>query len=199
MILPSAAAGPISTHPEATIPLTPRIGSYDHLLGVLGCRAHASSSTATSSARTAGRAYPIIEEVRQRLGDRLVFVFRHFPLAELHPFALSAAVAAEGAALKGQFWPMHDKLYSGDEPRLRRRTCAATPRRSASRRRRCSGRPPGSSRTGSRPTSTPASAAACAARPTLFVNGEIYRGSISVEHLVEALETTAPAPVGPML
>ena len=35
--------------------------------------------------------------------------------------------------------------------------------------------------------------------PTLFVNGETYRGSISVEHLVEALETTAPAPVGPML
>jgi protein-disulfide isomerase len=57
--------------------------------------------------------------VRERLGTRLVFAFRHFPLAELHPYALSAAVASEAAALKGQFWPMHDRLFSGDEPRLR--------------------------------------------------------------------------------
>ena len=61
----------------------------------------------------------MIEEVRERLGTRLVFAFRHFPLAELHPYALSAAVASEAAALKGQFWPMHDKLFSGDKPRLR--------------------------------------------------------------------------------
>jgi protein-disulfide isomerase len=61
----------------------------------------------------------VIDEVRHRLGRRLVFAFRHFPLAELHPFALSAALAAEAAALKGRFWPMHDKLFSGDEPRLR--------------------------------------------------------------------------------
>jgi protein-disulfide isomerase len=32
--------------------------------------------------------------------------------------------------------------------------------------------------------------------PTLFVNGEIYRGSVRADHLVEALETTAPATAG---
>lgn len=63
-------------------------------------------------------AVPVVDQVREKLGDRLVFVFRHFPLAELHPFALSAALAAEGAAIKGQFWPMHDRLFAGDEPRL---------------------------------------------------------------------------------
>ncbi len=63
-------------------------------------------------------AVPVIDEVRARLGDRLVFAFRHFPLAELHPFALSAALAAEGAAVVGQFWPMHALLYAGEEPRL---------------------------------------------------------------------------------
>ncbi len=63
-------------------------------------------------------AVPVVEEVREKLGDRLVYVFRHFPLAELHPFALSAAVAAEAAGIKGLYWPMHDKLFAGDEPRL---------------------------------------------------------------------------------
>jgi protein-disulfide isomerase len=63
-------------------------------------------------------AVPVVNEVREKLGERLVFVFRHFPLAELHPFALSAAVAAEAAAVHGLFWPMHEKLFSGDEPHL---------------------------------------------------------------------------------
>jgi protein-disulfide isomerase len=49
----------------------------------------------------------------------VVFVFRHFPLADVHRFALAAAVAAEAAALAGQFWPMHTRLFSGDKPRLR--------------------------------------------------------------------------------
>jgi protein-disulfide isomerase len=63
-------------------------------------------------------AAPEIEKLRHELGDRLVFAYRHFPLAELHPFALSAAVAAEAAAVKGLFWPMHERLLTGDEPQL---------------------------------------------------------------------------------
>jgi protein-disulfide isomerase len=38
-----------------------------------------------------GAAYPIVEEVRQQLGDGLRFVFRHFPLTEMHPHAEHAA------------------------------------------------------------------------------------------------------------
>ena len=53
------------------------------------------------------------------MGDGLVFAFRHFPLAELHPFAIAAAVAAEAAGLHGRFWPMHDRIFAGAEPRLR--------------------------------------------------------------------------------
>jgi len=64
-------------------------------------------------------AVPVIAEIRRRLGDDLVFAFRHFPLADVHPYALSAAVAAEAAASAGMFWPMHDRLFSGERPRLR--------------------------------------------------------------------------------
>jgi protein-disulfide isomerase len=44
-------------------------------------------------------------------GVPLRFVFRHFPLFEIHPHALVAAEASEAAAAQGQFWPMHDLLF----------------------------------------------------------------------------------------
>jgi len=43
--------------------------------------------------------------------DTLRFVFRHFPLEEIHPHALLAAQAAEAAGAQGKFWPMHDLLF----------------------------------------------------------------------------------------
>ena len=58
-----------------------------------------------------GAAYPIVEEVKRRLGDRLRFVFRNFPLGNMHPHAEHAAEAAEAAAAQGKFWEMHDELY----------------------------------------------------------------------------------------
>jgi Na+:H+ antiporter, NhaA family len=58
-----------------------------------------------------GDAFLIVEEVRRRLGDRLRFVFRHFPVAEKHPQAELAAQAAEAAGAQGRFWEMHDRLY----------------------------------------------------------------------------------------
>jgi len=58
-----------------------------------------------------GRAYPIVKEVQRRLGSRLRFVFRNFPLAEMHPHAQHAAEAAESAAGQERFWEMHDALF----------------------------------------------------------------------------------------
>lgn len=43
--------------------------------------------------------------------QRVRFVFRHFPLEEVHPHALRAAEAAECAGGQGKFWPMHDLLF----------------------------------------------------------------------------------------
>jgi len=58
-----------------------------------------------------GRAHPIVQEVRRRMGRRLRFVFRNFPLAEAHPHAVRAAETAEAAAAQGKFWEMHDMLF----------------------------------------------------------------------------------------
>jgi protein-disulfide isomerase len=45
------------------------------------------------------------------MGDRLLFVFRNFPISTSHPHAEQAAEAAEAAAGQGAFWEMHDLLY----------------------------------------------------------------------------------------
>ena len=57
-------------------------------------------------------AFPIVGRVRERLGGRLLFAFRHFPLRDVHPDAQKAAEATEAAAAQGAFWPMHDVLFS---------------------------------------------------------------------------------------
>jgi protein-disulfide isomerase len=65
-----------------------------------------------------GAAYPIVKELQARMGDRLRFVFRNFPITTSHPHAEQAAEAAEAAAAQGRFWEMHDLLYES-QTRLR--------------------------------------------------------------------------------
>jgi protein-disulfide isomerase len=58
-----------------------------------------------------GEACPIVRQVRKAFGARIRYVFRHFPLTNIHPDAQRAAEAAEWAATFGKFWEMHDALY----------------------------------------------------------------------------------------
>jgi len=60
-------------------------------------------------------AYPIIKAVQKKLGPKLRFVFRNFPLSNMHPFAELAAEAAEAAGAQGRFWEMHDAIYENQE------------------------------------------------------------------------------------
>jgi len=57
------------------------------------------------------QAQPAVKLLLERFSGRVRFVFRHFPLEDVHPHALLAAQAAECAAGQGQFWPMHDLLF----------------------------------------------------------------------------------------
>jgi len=57
------------------------------------------------------KAFREIERVERRLPEKIRFVFRHFPLTEIHPHALSASAAAEAASLQDRFWDMHDLLF----------------------------------------------------------------------------------------
>ena len=58
-----------------------------------------------------GRAFPIVNAVLENFGDQLLYVYRHFPLAQIHPFAEPAAETAEFAGAHGRFWEMHNGLF----------------------------------------------------------------------------------------
>lgn len=59
-----------------------------------------------------GMAYPIVKElIREFDNDKIRFVFRNFPLNDIHPHAQLAAEAAEASAAQNKFWQMHDYLF----------------------------------------------------------------------------------------
>src|SRR6202011_4302401 len=53
----------------------------------------------------------IVRAIQQQLGEQLRFVYRNFPLTEIHSHALHAALAAEAAAAQDKFWQMHDSIF----------------------------------------------------------------------------------------
>lgn len=58
-----------------------------------------------------GLAYPVVHEILKELGNGIRFVFRNFPLSNIHPNAFATAVATEAADLQGRFWEMHDIVF----------------------------------------------------------------------------------------
>ena len=90
--------------------LTPPVGERDHAAGPADAPVTL-VEYGDFECPYCGMAYPIVKAAQRRLGDRLRFVFRHFPLKESHPHAKHAAEASEAAAEEGGFWGMHDALY----------------------------------------------------------------------------------------
>jgi len=62
-----------------------------------------------------GLAHPIVNAVREHFIRQLRFVFRHFPLSQIHPNAETAAESAEFAGAHGRFWEMHDGIYENQD------------------------------------------------------------------------------------
>src|SRR6184192_4717266 len=102
------------THESATASLTPPVGERDHQQGP-----ETAPVTVVEygdyECPYCGEAYPIVKEVQARMGERLRFVFRNFPITTSHPHAERAAEAAEAAAAQGSFWAMHDVLYENQK------------------------------------------------------------------------------------
>jgi protein-disulfide isomerase len=58
-----------------------------------------------------GMAYTVIKELMRQFNEKIYFVYRNFPLNDIHPHAQHAAEAAEAAAAQDKFWQMHDYLF----------------------------------------------------------------------------------------
>jgi protein-disulfide isomerase len=93
--------------------LKPPVGPEDHIQGGAGAEITL-VEYGDFECPYCGAAYPILKRVQRRLGKKLRFVFRQFPIAESHPHAESAAEASESVAAQGgpkAFWRMHDQLF----------------------------------------------------------------------------------------
>lgn len=98
-----------TAHPNR-IDLVERIGPTDHLLGP----EHAAAALVEYGdfeCPNCKQAAPAVEILLRRFEAQVRFVFRHFPLVEVHPHALAAAEAAECASAQGKFWEMHRQLF----------------------------------------------------------------------------------------
>ncbi|MCI4062032.1 DsbA family protein [Micromonospora sp. R77] len=58
-----------------------------------------------------GAAHRNLTELLRQRGELVRLVYRHFPIANVHPYAESAAEATEAAGRRGRFWELHDWLY----------------------------------------------------------------------------------------
>jgi protein-disulfide isomerase len=90
--------------------LTLPVGQQDHIRGPLSA-AVTLVEYGDYECSHSGQAYTVVKENRQRLGSRLRFVFRHFPISQIHAQAQHAAEAAEAAGAQNKFWEMHDMLF----------------------------------------------------------------------------------------
>src|SRR5260370_13608042 len=93
--------------PKLEIPVTPE---RDHIEGLANA-ALTLVEYGDYQCPYCGAAYPEVKNVQKKLGSDLRFVFRNFPLTNMHEHAMNAAETAEAASAQGKFWPMHDFLY----------------------------------------------------------------------------------------
>jgi protein-disulfide isomerase len=73
-----------------------------------------------------GEAFPVIKQLLQQYHGKIRFIFRNFPIQEIHPEAVDAAFVAEFASEHGEFWQAHDLLYENQTelgPQLYQKIC----------------------------------------------------------------------------
>ena len=97
---------------DASGTLTPPVSDGDHAQGPASAKVTL-VEYGDYECSYCGRAHPIVKQLQKELGKQLRFVFRNFPLAQAHPRAQHAAIAAEAVGAHGEelFWQMHDTLY----------------------------------------------------------------------------------------
>jgi protein-disulfide isomerase len=91
------------------------VDGHDHTLGPDGA-AVTLVEYGDYHSSACGEAHALVQRARERLGERLRFCFRHFPMTRVHPYAQHASEAAEAAGSQGKFWEMHNALFAHRGP-----------------------------------------------------------------------------------
>ncbi len=58
-----------------------------------------------------GDAFSDVNKLAEHYGKNINVIYVHFPLQQIHPNALNAALASECARLQNKFWEYHDVLF----------------------------------------------------------------------------------------
>ena len=133
-------------------------------------------------------AQSVLRRVRERLGERLLFGFRHLPIPERHPLAPLAAEASEAAAAQGRFWEYHDALFAA-QPKLSRETMLEVGRDlGLDVERMVAEIDSGAHRDRIARDLASAEASGATGTPTFFVNGSRHFGAYDASSLIENLE-----------
>jgi NhaA family Na+:H+ antiporter len=107
---------PVASHPDGLRLLRDVDLGRDHARGTLGTDAIVLVGYFDFLCPYCRRLRQVLRRLRQTLGDRLVYVFRHFPNERAHPGAELVARAAEAAGRQGRFFEMHDLVFDRELP-----------------------------------------------------------------------------------
>ncbi|MBT6253645.1 thioredoxin domain-containing protein [Candidatus Uhrbacteria bacterium] len=98
-VAPTPAGGPM-----------PEVTEDDHVRGDLDKAKVVLVEYSDFECPFCGRHHPTMEALAEKYGDDVAWVYRHFPLTNIHPNAIPAAEASECAGDQGKFWEMADQL-----------------------------------------------------------------------------------------
>ncbi|MFI9554841.1 Na+/H+ antiporter NhaA [Nonomuraea endophytica] len=135
-----------------------------------------------------GGLHGVLQELMERDPD-VRLVFRHFPLRNMHPRAVAAALVAESAADEGRFWEMHDILYANqrfltdEDLGHYAAELEVEPWKDVPRHSRRLARDERSGRDGG-----------VRGTPTLFFNGVRYQGALDAASIIRAVEEARKSP-----
>jgi protein-disulfide isomerase len=134
-----------------------------------------------------GEAFAIVKAIQERLGDRLCFCFRNFPLTNAHPHAEHAAEAAEAAGAQGRFWEMHDLLFENQDSLDDQNLAEYALTIGLDARRLVSEILAGTHVARMREDFRSGARSGVNGTPTFFINGERYDGSLNANELLAAI------------
>jgi len=64
---------------------------------------------------TCAAVHPKMKEINSLYSGRIKFIYRNFPLTQIHKNAYQAAIAVEAAGAQGKFWAMQDQLFANQQ------------------------------------------------------------------------------------
>jgi protein-disulfide isomerase len=100
----------MSTNKDENVKLSLPVSERDHIQG-LNTAAVTLIEYGDYECPYCAQAYLITKEIQERMGSKLRFVFRNYPLTKIRPNAYRVALAAETAAAQNKFWEMYDYLF----------------------------------------------------------------------------------------